>query len=241
KIAAQPQPPAGRVRTQLLPAQLEQVTQLPRGAERVADHPAGRKRARCPGLAGDVREQDVAGERLVAGEHGEPPQGRSVRLRRMADGGLVARWGVPCHLCRRRYARRRRADRGGGPYLPRVRCLTCQSHGGGLCTQRPATIVATTPASRSTHGSRSSTTRSAAYPGRSLPRRRSSPVSHAGATVVASNACSIVTACSGCHAGRTSTVRRTPARMPARGSSSSIGASEPLATTAPVSTSERYA
>ena len=36
------------------------------------------------------------------------------------------------------------------------------SEGGGLCTQRPATIVATTWASRSSHGSRSTTTRSAA-------------------------------------------------------------------------------
>src|SRR5215211_4359192 len=35
-------------------------------------------------------------------------------------------------------------------------------HGGGLCTQRPATIVATTCASRSSHGSRSSTTSAAA-------------------------------------------------------------------------------
>ena len=33
----------------------------------------------------------------------------------------------------------------------------------------------------------------------------------------------------------------TPARIPASGSSSSIGASEPFATTAPESTSERYA
>ena len=47
--------------------------------------------------------------------------------------------------------------------------------------------------------------------------------------------------CSGCQAGRSSSVRRTPARMPASGSSSSIGASEPLATTAPESSSERYA
>jgi hypothetical protein len=37
-----------------------------------------------------------------------------------------------------------------------------QSQGGGLKTQRPATIVATTCASRSSQGSRSSTTRSAA-------------------------------------------------------------------------------
>src|SRR5581483_2989521 len=51
-------------------------------------------------------------------------------------------------------------------------------HGGGLCTQRPATIVASTRASRSSQGSRSSTTRSAAWPGTSVPRRRSSPASH---------------------------------------------------------------
>ena len=57
-----------------------------------------------------------------------------------------------------------------------------QSQGGGLCTQRPATIVATTCASRSSHGSRSSTTRSASRPGISVPRRRSSPASQAGAT-----------------------------------------------------------
>jgi len=40
--------------------------------------------------------------------------------------------------------------------------LQRQSHGGELNTQRPATIVETTSASRSSQGSRSSTTRSAA-------------------------------------------------------------------------------
>lgn len=40
--------------------------------------------------------------------------------------------------------------------------LERQSQGGGLNTQRPATIVDTTSASRSSQGSRSSTTRSAA-------------------------------------------------------------------------------
>src|SRR5256885_16826613 len=36
-----------------------------------------------------------------------------------------------------------------GSCAPRGQC-----HGGGLCTQRPPTIVATTSASRSSHGSR---------------------------------------------------------------------------------------
>ena len=50
-----------------------------------------------------------------------------------------------------------------------------RSQGGGLCTQRPATIVATTCTSRSSsgshaNGSRSSTTRSASRPGTSVPR-----------------------------------------------------------------------
>ena len=43
-------------------------------------------------------------------------------------------------------------------------------------------------------GSRESTTRSARKPGRSLPRRRSSPASQAGVTVEATSACSIVSA-----------------------------------------------
>ena len=80
-------------------------------------------------------------------------------------------------------------------------------------------------------GSRESTTRSARKPGSSLPRRRSSPASQAGVTVEASSACSTVSACSGRQAGRSSIVRRTPARIPASGSSSSTGASEPFATT----------
>ena len=67
-------------------------------------------------------------------------------------------------------------------------------HGGGLCTQRPPTMVATTSASRSSHGSRSSTTRSATWPGISVPRRRSSRASQAGATHVAWNAWSTVSA-----------------------------------------------
>ena len=54
-------------------------------------------------------------------------------------------------------------------------------------------------------------------------------------TVEATIACSTVSACSGCQAGRSSIVRRTPARIPASGSSSSTGASEPFATTAPES------
>jgi hypothetical protein len=52
-------------------------------------------------------------------------------------------------------------------YLPQAQrliraFLDLQSQGGGLNTQRPATIVAVTSASRSSQGSRSSTTRSAA-------------------------------------------------------------------------------
>jgi len=58
-------------------------------------------------------------------------------------------------------------------------------------------------------------------------------------TVVAWSACSIVSVCSGCHVGRSSCVRRTPAQIPASGSSSSTGASEPFATSAPASQSER--
>ncbi len=45
---------------------------------------------------------------------------------------------------------------------PRAWDLERQSQGGGLNTQRPATIVETASASRSSQGSRSSTTRSAA-------------------------------------------------------------------------------
>jgi hypothetical protein len=45
---------------------------------------------------------------------------------------------------------------------PRAWDLEAQSQGGGLNTQRPPTIVETTSASRSSQGSRSSTTRSAA-------------------------------------------------------------------------------
>ena len=48
-------------------------------------------------------------------------------------------------------------------------------------------------------------------------------------------ACSTVSACSGCQPDRSSIVRRAPARIPARGSSSSTGASEPFTTTAPES------
>ncbi len=46
--------------------------------------------------------------------------------------------------------------------VPRAWDLERQSQGGGLNTQRPPTIVETTSASRSSQGSRSSTTRSAA-------------------------------------------------------------------------------
>src|SRR5690242_3405285 len=111
-------------------------------------------------------------------------------------------------------------------------------HGGPFQVQRPPSIVATTFAfaiSSVSYGSLSSTTRSARYPGTSLPRRCSSPASHAGLTVVACNASSSVSACSGCQA------RDTAATTPAHGSSSSIGASEPFASSAPVSQSDRYA
>ena len=49
----------------------------------------------------------------------------------------------------------------GAPRTWDVDAKPLQSQGGGLYTQRPATIVATTCASRSCHGSRSRTTRSA--------------------------------------------------------------------------------
>ena len=65
--------------------------------------------------------------------------------------------------------------------------------------------------------------RAAARPARARP----------GSTQVATSASSTVRHCSGCHAGRSSIVRRTPARIPASGSSSSTGASEPFATSAP--------
>ena len=82
-----------------------------------------------------------------------------------------------------------------------------------MWTQRPPTIVATTSTVSSSSGgqssgSRESTTRSARYPGTSLPRRRSSPESHAGLTIVAMSACSTVRHCSGCQAGRSSIVRQ---------------------------------
>ena len=112
------------------------------------------------------------------------------------------------------------------------------SQGGGLCTQRPPTIVATTstPSSSGSHVeriARRARRGRRGSPGRSLPRRRSSPESHAGVTMVASQRLLDRQACSGCQAGRSSSVRRTPARIPASGSSSSIGASEPFATRAP--------
>src|SRR5919201_5184647 len=113
-----------------------------------------------------------------------------------------------------------------------------QSHGGGLYTQRPPTIVATTSTHSSSSGghssgSRESTTRSARKPGRSFPRRRSSRASQAGATVLACTDSSIVSACSGCQGGCSSIVRSTPARTPTSGSSSSTGASGPFARSAP--------
>ena len=74
---------------------------------------------------------------------------------------------------------------------------------------------------RGRRGSRGGACRGGARRRRARPARR----------MVACSACSTVTACSGCHAGRSSSVRRTPARIPASGSSSSIGASEPFATT----------
>ena len=80
---------------------------------------------------------------------------------------------------------------------------------------------------------------SASIPSASLPRRSSSPASHAGATQVASSASATVSACSGRQAGRSSSVRRTPATIPFSGSSSSTGASDPLARSAPASRSDR--
>ena len=62
-----------------------------------------------------------------------------------------------------------------------------------------------------------------------------------GFTIVASSVCSTVRHWSGCHDGRSSIVRRTPATIPASGSSSSTGASDPFATSAPESHSERKA
>ena len=146
---------------------------------------------------------------------------------------------------------RRRPRRCLKTLRPSLRAMTpgafsSQSQGGGLCTHRPPTIVATTSTVSSSSGgqssgSRESTTRSARNPGTSLPRRRSSPASQAGLTVAARSASSIVSACSGCHAGRSSIFRSTPARSPASGSSSSTGASEPFARSAPESSSERKA
>ena len=52
--------------------------------------------------------------------------------------------------------------RSGAPRSWDVQAVPAQPQGGGLYTQRPATMVATTSASRSSHGSRSRTTRSAA-------------------------------------------------------------------------------
>ena len=56
---------------------------------------------------------------------------------------------------------------------------------------------------------------------------------------VACSACSTVSVSSGRQAGRSSIERSTPAAMPAIGSSSSTGASDPFATSAPDSSSER--
>ena len=78
-----------------------------------------------------------------------------------------------------------------------------------------------------------------AGPGISRPRRRSSPERNVGATQVACSACSTVSVSSGRQAGRSSIDRSTPAAIPAIGSSSSTGASEPFATSAPESSSER--
>ena len=121
-----------------------------------------------------------------------------------------------------------------------------QSHGGGLCTQRPPTIVATTStdasssgghatgsrsrARRGRRGSRAAASRGAARPPRArrADRRREQRLLDRQRLL-------------GRQAGRSSIVRRTPARIPASGSSSSTGASEPLATTAPESSSERNA
>ena len=76
---------------------------------------------------------------------------------------------------------------------------------------------------------RGSAGRASARRRRARPARGSSPRTPAGPSAPAPDA----------RRRASSIVRRTPARIPASGSSSSIGASEPFATTAPESSSER--
>ena len=92
-------------------------------------------------------------------------------------------------------------------------------------THSPATMVPRTSVAGSVSGSWSSTTRSASKPARTRPRRSSSKLSHAGATVKDSSAAP---------AGTSSSAA---ARRPASGSSASTGASEPAAIRAPEASS----
>ena len=126
-------------------------------------------------------------------------------------------------------------DRGCVPPSSTARTST-PHHGGGLCVQRPATIVATTlrvevfpgvaveddEVGRVARQQLPAPALVARAPRRRDARRRERLVDRERLL-------------------RMPPSRRTPARMPARGSSSSTGASEPLATTAPESRSERYA
>ena len=73
---------------------------------------------------------------------------------------------------------------------PSIPAETVNPRAADWWVQRPPTIVATTSTDSSSsagqrNGSRERTTRSARKPGRSLPRRRSSPASQAGVTVEA--------------------------------------------------------
>ncbi len=103
------------------------------------------------------------------------------------------------------------ARRARGP-PPVERLARRQSQGGGLCTQRPPTIVATTSTRSSSSGGHS-TGRARGRRGRRGSRggacraRARRPRARPGSTVVACNASSTVSACSGCHAGRSSIVR----------------------------------
>ena len=148
-----------------------------RRADRRRARAAAASPGRCRGRP-RARSSRPAGRSAPAGSRRPRPRGRAARRRRSRDPS------------------RRSAGR------PTCRCAaSTQSQGGGLCTQRPPTIVATTSTVSSSSGghstgSRERTTRSARYPGTSLPRLRSSPASQAGATVVACSASSTVSASS---------------------------------------------
>ena len=116
-----------------------------------------------------------------------------------------------------------------------------------MCTQRPPTIVATTShlgellrrqragRGRGRRGRRDS--RGAACRGAARRRRSQAGATHRRVERLLDGDAPARDATR----ARSSSVRSTPARMPASGSSSSIGASEPFATTAPDSSSERNA